>query len=321
MQESRRRALALLMTPLFSAGMAVAADYPTKPVRIIVAGSTGGGDDFASRLLAERLSAQLGQQFFVENRPRAGGVIGQLAVVKAPADGYTLLLAGGSMAGARFVNANATYDLMKDFTPISTIETSPFALVINPALPAESLMEFIDHARARPGKLSYATIGAGQIPYWAMLLLNSMAGVEAVEVPYKSGGEAITDVISGRTDYFFAPLVAAIAVKDKLRILGVSSARRSELLPEVPSIAEAGLAGFDMPAWRSIMGPAGLPRHVVAVLSREIHNALASPDLRQRYLNAGSTPLSSTPEELRKRYEDWAEIFGRIAKHTNLKPQ
>ena len=320
MKGSRRRALALLVIPLV-VGAGFAADYPIKPVRIVVASAPGGGDDFTSRVLADQLSVQLSQQFVVENRPGAAGVIGQLSVAKAPPDGYTLLLAGGSMAGARFVNANATYDLARDFTPISTIETSPFVLIVNAALPVRSLKEFMNHAHARPGKLSYATTGAGQIPYWAALLLNKMAGIEAVEVPYKNGGETITDVISGRVDYTFAPLVVAVAVKDKVRILGVSSAGRSEALPDAPSIAEAGLPGYEMPGWRSIMGPAGMPSDVVAILNRAIQRALTSPDLRDRYLKAGSTPLGGTPEELRTRYEDWSMIFGKIAKDNNLKPQ
>jgi tripartite-type tricarboxylate transporter receptor subunit TctC len=303
------------------AARVVAADYPSRTVRIVVAGAPGGGDDFAARVVAEHLSAQLGQQFVVENRPGAGGVIGQLAVAEAPPDGYTLLLAGGSMAGARFVNAHASYDLLKDFTPISMIESSPFALVVSPALPIKSLREFIDYARARPGKLSYATIGAGQIPFWAMLLFNRMAGLNALEVPYKSGADAIIDVASARIDYFFAPLVAAVAVEDKLRILGVSSASRSELLPRVPSIAEGGLPGYEMPAWRSIMGPARLAPDLVNLLHDEIQKALSSVDLRDRYLKVGSTPIGSTPEELRKRYDDWSLTFARIARNANLRPQ
>jgi len=319
--ESRRRALLLLIAPLLARSpVAKAADYPTRTVRIVVATSPGGGDDFAARVLAEQLSTQLRQPFMVENRPGAGGVIGQLAVAKSAPDGYTLLLAGGSMAGARFVNANATYDLMKDFTPISMIESSPFALVVNPALPVKSLKEFIDHARERPGKLTYATIGAGQIPYWAMLVLNARAAIQAVEVAYKNIGDAITDVIAGRTDYFISPLVTAVGMNEKLRVLGVTSAARSDMLPDVPSIAET-LPGYDMPAWRSIMGPAGLLPEVVGVLNREIQKALASPGLRERYLKAGATPLGGTPEELRKRYAEWSTIFGNIARDANLKPQ
>src|SRR5687767_10011779 len=159
-----------------------AQSYPTKPIRWIVATGPGGGDDFTARLVATKLAEILGQPVVVENRPGAGGMIGQTFVAKSPPDGYTLLLAGGSMAGARYVNANVTYDLMRDFTPISLVEASPFALVINPALPARSVSEFIALARSRPGKMNFGTLGAGQIPYWAVVYFNSMAGIEAQEI-------------------------------------------------------------------------------------------------------------------------------------------
>ena len=298
-----------------------AADYPTKPVRLVVASGPGSGDDFATRVLADQLSRILKQQFFVENRPGAGGLIGQTAVLKAAPDGYTLLLAGGSMAGARFVNANATYDLLKDFTPISTIETSPFALVSSPTLPAKDLKEFVALARSRPGKLSFGTIGAGQIPWWAVFLFNNMAGIDAVDVQYKDTAAAMTDVMTGRLDDFVTPLVAALGAKDKLRVLGVTSAERSPMLPDVPSIAEAGLPGYDMPAWRSIMGPAGISPEVVTILNKAIQQALASPELRERYAKAGSSPLVGTPADLRKRYEDWMAIFGKISRDAGIKPQ
>lgn len=307
---------------MMALGAAQAADpYPVKPVRIVVASGPGSGDDFATRVLAERLSAILGQQFIVENRPGAGGLIGQTQAMKSAPDGYTLLLAGGSMAGARFVNANATYDLLRDFTPVSVIETSPFALIVNPAIPARDVKEFISYARARPGKLSYATIGAGQTPFWSMALFNNMAGVQALEVPYRGVSEAVVDIITGRADYFFAPLVSALASKDQLRVLAVTTVTRSEMLPEVPTMAEAGLPGYEMPAWRSIMGPAGIPREIVAALNKAIQQALASPELRERYAKAGSMPLGGTPEDLRKRYEDWTMIFAKIAKDTGIKPQ
>jgi len=300
---------------------AQAADYPAKPVKIIVASGPGSGDDFATRVLANELSNLLKQQFVVENRPGAGGVIGQTAVLKSPPDGYTLLLAGGSMAGAKFVNAAATYDVLKDFTQISTIETAPFALVASPTLPSKDLKEFIAHARSQPGKLSFGTIGAGQIPWWAVFLFNSMAGVNAVDVTYKDTAAAMTDVMTGRLDYFVAPLVGAIAAKDKLRVLAVTSAERSTMLPDVPSMSEAGLPGYDMPAWRSIMGPAGIPSDVVTILNKAIQQALASPDLRERFAKAGSVPLGSTPAELRKRYEHWMGIFEKIARDAGAKPQ
>jgi tripartite-type tricarboxylate transporter receptor subunit TctC len=303
------------------AGSALAQAYPAKPVRIVVASGPGSGDDFATRTLAHELSIILKQQFVVENRPGAGGVIGQTAVMKSPPDGYTLLLAGGSMAGARFVNAAATYDVLKDFTQISLIESSPFALVASPTLPAKNVKEFIALARAQPGKLSYGTIGAGQIPWWAVFLLNHMAGIKSVDIVYKDTAGAMTDVMTGRLDYFVSPLVGAISAKDKLRILAVTGTTRSPLLPDVPTVAEAGLPGYDMPAWRSIMGPAGMPRDVVATLNKSIQQALATPELRDRYIKAGSNPEGSTPEELRKRYELWMGIFEKIATNAGVRPQ
>ncbi len=295
--------------------------YPAKPVRIIVASGPGSGDDFATRTVANELSNILKQSFIVENRPGAGGVIGQTAVLKSPPDGYTLLLAGGSMAGARFVNAAVNYDVLKDFTPVSLIETSPFALVASASLPAKNLKEFIAYAKAHPGKLSYGTIGAGQVPWWAVFLFNSMAGVNAVDITYKDTAGAMTDVMTGRLDYFVTALVSAISAKDKLRVLAVTSAERSPMLPDVPSMAEAGLPGYDMPAWRSIMGPAGMPAEVVATLNKAIQQALASPELRDRFLKAGSVPLGSTPAELRARYQHWMVIFEKIAKDAGVKPQ
>lgn len=314
-----RRLLTAILA-LAAGAAAMAQDYPSRPVRIVVASGAGSGDDFATRVLADQLSRILKQPFLVENRPGAGGVIGQTAVQKAAPDGYTLLLAGGSMAGARFVNAAVAYDVLSDFTPISTIETAPFVLVANPALPAKDLKAFITHARANPGRITFGTTGTGQTPWWAAHLFNSMAGIQALEVPYKDFGSAMTDLIGGRLDYFVAPLAGAIGVRDKARLLAVTS-DRSALLPDVPSIAEAGLPGYDMPAWRSIMGPAGLPPAVVATLNQAIQEALAAPDLRERYAKAGSRPLTGTPEELNKRYRDWLNIYERIARETGVKPQ
>jgi tripartite-type tricarboxylate transporter receptor subunit TctC len=295
--------------------------YPAKPVRIIVAAGAGGGDDFVARQVAAKLSELLGQQFIVENRPGAGGVIGQTFVAKSPPDGYTLLLAGGSMAGARYVNANVTYDLFRDFTPISLVETSPFVLVINSSLPPRNVEEFIAYARARPGKVTYATIGAGQIPYWSVVLFNHVAKINAVEVPYKGPAEALLDVITGRVDYYFTPVVGAVTNRQKLRALAVTTRVRSEMLSDVPTMAEAGMPAYEMPAWRSIMGPAGMSRDIVEILGRAIARSLGNEELRDRFLKAGSVPQASSPEDLRKRYEHWMEIFGKIAKEAGIQPQ
>lgn len=300
---------------------ALAQAYPSKVVRIVVAAGPGGGDDFAARLVGSKLSELLAQQFVVENRPGAGGSIGQSLVVKSPPDGYTLLLGGGSMAGARYVNANVAYDVLRDFTHVSLLETSPFVMVVHPSVPARNLKEYIGLARSQPGKMTFATIGAGQIPYWSVILFNSMARVDAVEIQYKGPSEALVDVISGRVDYTFTPVVSALTNRAKLRALAVTTTKRSTMFADVPTIDEAALRGYDMPAWRSIVGPAGMRRDIVDSLNSAIGRILAMPDVRDRFSKAGSEPTPSSPEELRKRYADWVVIFGKIAKDAGIKPQ
>jgi tripartite-type tricarboxylate transporter receptor subunit TctC len=320
MREARRVLLSAAL--LLACSAASAADpYPARPVRILVATAAGGGDDFVARQVANGLSDLLGQPFIVENRPGAGGMIGQTAVAKSPPDGYTLLLAGGSMAGARYVNANMGYDLLRDFTPISMVETSPFALVVNSSLPARNVGEFIALARSRPGKMTYGTLGAGQIPYWSALLFNGVAKIDAVEVPYKGAADAMVDVVTGRIDYFFCPVINAVSSKDKLRVLAVTTRVRSNMLPDVPAMAEAGLPAYQMPAWRSIMGPARMNPEIVEILNRAIARSLGNEELRERFAKAGSTPEASSPVDLRRRYEEWIEIFGKIAREAGIKPQ
>lgn len=295
--------------------------WPAKPVRIIVAAGPGGGDDFLARLITPKLGELLGQQFIAENRPGAGGLIGQTFVLKSPPDGYTLLLAGGSMAGARYVNANVNYDVLRDFTPVSLIESSQFVMVVHPTVPARNLKEYIALARSQPGKMTYGIIGAGQIPYWSAVLFNSMAGIKAVEVAYKSGAAAIIDVIAGRVDYYFTASVVAVTNKAKLRALAVTGTTRSPVFPEVPTMAEAALPGYEMTAWRSVMGPAGMRRDIVDALNAAIGRTLAMPDIRDRMQNAGSEATPSTPETVARTYADWVERFGKIAKLAGIKPQ
>jgi tripartite-type tricarboxylate transporter receptor subunit TctC len=312
--------LRILLLAAFSLSVH-AQSYPSKPVRIVVATGPGTVDDLPARIVAEKLSQSLGQPFFVENRPGAGGSIGQTFVMRSPPDGYTLLLAGGSMAGARYANANVAYDLLRDFTPISQVVTSEFALVVNPNLPVRDVKELIAYARANPGQVTYGTIGAGQMPYWNVMLFNSLTGVRVVEVPYKATPDVLTDIVAGRVDYYITGLASSLPLKDKLRILAVTTANRSPTAPEVPTMAEAALPGYDMPSWASIMGPANMQPEHVAILNRAIGQALAMPDVRDRFQKAGITATASTPEELRKRYEHWMGVFGKIAKDVGLKPQ
>lgn len=321
MSFSTRSLAALALAIALPAAHAQTGKWPEKVVRIVTATAPGGGDDFVSRLIAPKLSEVLGQQFIVENRPGAGGSIGQSTVAKSLPDGYTWLLAGGSMAGARYVNAAVTYDVLRDFTPVSLLETSQFAMLVHPSVPVRSAKEFIALARSQPGKMTYATIGAGQIPYWSVLLFNSMAGIKAVDVPYKGVGAALVDLMAGRVDYFFASTAAAATNKAKLRALAVTSTTRSLAFPGVPTLTEAALPGYDMPAWRSIMGPAKVSRDIVVSLNAAIGRTLAMPDVREKLHNAGSTAAPSSPEELSRRYADWIERFGEIAKQAGIKPQ
>ena len=315
------QALLAVLAASFSVFSFSADPYPTKAVKIVVATGAGTVDDLPARIVADKLSQLLGQQFFVENRPGAGGSIGQTFVMKSAPDGYTLLLAGGSMAGARYANAQVTYDVLRDFTPVSLLLTSEFALAANPALPVRDVKELIAYARKNPGKVTYGTIGAGQMPYWNLMLFNSLTGINVVEVPYKATPEVLTDIVAGRVDYYITGLASMLPLKDKLRILAVTTRNRSQAAPEVPTMAEAALPGYDMPSWSGIMGPAKMQPEHVAILNKAIAQALAMPDVRDRFSKAGISPAPSTPEELRQRYEHWIEVFGKIAKDVGLKPQ
>jgi tripartite-type tricarboxylate transporter receptor subunit TctC len=303
------------------ASAAPTAQWPTKPVRIVIAGFTGGVDDVVTRLLAPALAELIGQQVIPENRPGGGGLIGQTAVLKSPPDGYTLLLAGGSMAGARYVNASATYDVLRDFTPVSQVLTTQFVMLVHPSVPARNLKEYVALARSQPGKMTYGTPGAGQLPFWSALLFNSMAGIKAVEVRYKDGAGALIDVMAGRVDYFFAGAPTAAANKVKLRTLAVTGSTRSNIFPDVPTISEAALPGYEMPGWASIMGPAGMRRDIVDSLNAAIGRALAMPEVRERMLRGGVEPTPSTPEGLAMKYADWGGRFGRIVQEYAIKPQ
>ncbi len=319
-----RRARILLMSALCASPLALAqtGGWPKKSVRIVVAAASGSADDLVVRLMAPKLGELLGQQFIVDNRPGGSGLIGQSHVQKALPDGYVLLLAGGSMAGMRYVNANVNYDVLSDFTPISRVITTQFVMLVHPAVPARDLKAYIGLARAQAGKMSYAVPGAGQIPYWSAVLFNTMAQIRAVEVSYKTGSAgALPDVMAGRVDYIFTALPIALTQGARLRALAVTGASRSRLLPRVPTIAEAALPGYEMPGWASIMGPAGLPKDIVESLNHAIRQTLGTPDINQRMEGIGIQATPSTPEELRAHFADWVERFGKLARSQEIKPQ
>jgi tripartite-type tricarboxylate transporter receptor subunit TctC len=297
----------------------LAQQYPSRPVRIVVPLSPGGFADTPARMLAPRLSEQLGRQFFVENRPGAGGTIGADFVAKSPPDGYTLLLTGTPHVISAHLYKKLSYDALKDFTHIALIASGPYALVVNPQqLPVNSVRELIAAAKAQPGKIDYASSGNGSAQHLVSALFNSMAGIDMNHVPYKGSAPAMQDLLGGQVKVSFAgvPNVLAHVRSRRLRALAVSTPKRWPELPDVPTVAEAGVPGYEATLWLNISGPTGLPADIVQRLSSEIGKALQDPELQTNFRSAGVEPTVMAPQELgnfmRAEYEKW----GRVVKET-----
>jgi tripartite-type tricarboxylate transporter receptor subunit TctC len=293
--------------------------YPSRPVRIVVPLSPGGFADTPARMLAPRLSDQLGRQFFVENKPGAGGTIGADFVAKAAPDGYTLLLTGTPHVISAHLYKKIPYDALKDFTPIALVASGPYALVVNPQkTPVSSVRELIAAAKAEPGKIDFASSGNGSAQHLVGALFNSMAGIELNHVPYKGSGPAMQDLIAGQVGVSFAgiPNVLGHVKSGRLKALGVTTAKRWSELPEVPTLAEAGVAGYEATLWLNISGPAGMPADIVQRLNAEIAKALRDPEVQANFRSAGVDATSMGPQELstfmRAEYEKW----GRVVRET-----
>jgi len=311
--------LALLLTGLAFAFAALGQSYPSRPVRIVVPLSPGGFADTPARMLAPRLSEQLGRQFFVENRPGAGSTIGADFVAKSAPDGYTLLLTGTPHVISAHLYKKLAYDSLKDFTHIALVASGPYALVVNPReLQVNSVRELIAIARAQPGKIDYASSGNGSAQHLVSALFNSMAGIELNHVPYKGSAPAMQDLLGGQVKVSFAgvPNVLAHVRSGRLRALAVSTPRRWPELPEVPTVAEAGVPGYEATLWLNISGPAGMPADIVQRLNAEIAKALRDPELQNNFRAAGVEATSMGPQELnafmRTEYEKW----GRVVRET-----
>jgi tripartite-type tricarboxylate transporter receptor subunit TctC len=278
---------------------AQAQSFPSRTIRIVAPSTPGDAPDVIARLLAERLSTAMGVPVVVENRPGAGGVVGSEVVANAAPDGYTLIIGN---AGSHGINAavytHLPYDIQKDFTPVSQVAVSPNVLVVNPAVPAKNLAEFIAYAKSKPGALSYASGGNGSSAHMSMELFKSMAGLDIVHVPYKGSSPALTDVVSGQVAGMFVNLPPAVPLINagKVRALAVTTRSRSSLLPDVPTVAESGVPGFETVAWFGILAPAGTPKPIVDRLSKEIARIAQTPDMRARLLSLGAEPVGSTPE-------------------------
>jgi tripartite-type tricarboxylate transporter receptor subunit TctC len=299
--------------------VASAQSYPTHPVRIVVPLSPGGFADTPARILAPRLSEQMGKQFFVENRPGAGGTIGADFVAKQPADGYTLLVTGNTHLVSSHLYKNLQYDAVKDFTHISGLAQGPYVLVVNPKkIDVQSVRELIAAAKAQPGKIDYASSGNGSSQHLMGALFNSLARVELNHVPYKGSAPAMQDVLGGQVGVSFAgvPNVLGHVKAGRLRALGVTTGQRWSELPDVPTIAEAGVPGYDAVLWLSISGPAGMPAPLVQQLYAEIAKALQNPEVRTSFRTNGVEPMLMAPDKLTAYMQTETEKWGKIVKDT-----
>ncbi len=274
-------------------------DYPNKPVRMVVPFAAGGGVDFLARLTGSKLSESLGQSFVVDNRTGAGSTIGTAIAAKSPPDGYTLLVNSISLAFNATLYKELPYDSVRDLAPVSRVATSPNVLAVHPSVPATSVQELIRIARTRPGKLNYGSGGLGGSDHVCTEYFASMAGIRIVNVIYKGSGPAVIDLAAGNLDLAIAPIAATLPIvkTGKLRVLAVTSAKRTPIMPETPTIAESGLPKFDYATWYGIWAPAGTPQPIVAKLNDELRKALQLPDVRERVASQGAEPAWTTVEE------------------------
>ena len=322
MSRVRRAFAALCCTfPSFAAAAEIA-DYPSRPVRWIVPFAPAGPTDLMSRAVAEKLTQRLGQQFVVDNRAGAGGNIGAEVVARSAPDGYTLMI---GHVGTHAINAalypKLAFDPIKDFTPITLIATLPLALVIHPSVPAKDAKELIALAKARPGQLNFASAGNGGPTHLTGELLKTSAGIDIVHVPYKGNAAALLDLTAGRVQMMFSNLLTSMphVRAGKLRAIGISSGKRSPQAPDLPSIAESGIPGFNAVPWYGVLGPAALPRHIVAKLNMEISRALALPDMNERFVAQGIDLQSSTPQEFGALIKSEAVKWRKVVKDAGAK--
>jgi len=296
-------------------------DYPDRPVHVIVPSAPGGGTDTAARVLADYLSRSMGQQFVVENRPGAAQLIGIEAASRAAADGYTLLVAASPITIIPAVNDKARYNVLRDFAPISQLISVPSILVVDPKLPFRSLAEFIAAAKQRPGEMNYASAGTGTQPHMAMELLKSMAGIDVRHIPYKGVAPALTDLIAGRTSAMFVNMISVKAHVDTgaLRALANSNAKRASVMPDVPTVAEAGVPGFEAMQWFGLFAPAGTPAAIVERLQKETALALHSPAMTARLAADGAEAVGNTPAEFTAVVKSELDKWERVAKAAHLK--
>jgi tripartite-type tricarboxylate transporter receptor subunit TctC len=302
----------------------VAQPYPSKPIRLIVPFTPGGTTDILSRILGQKLSEVMGVQVVIDNRPGAAGNIGAELAAKAAPDGYTLLMGpSGTLAVNPSLYANLPFDPIRDFAPISLVAMVPSILVVHPSLPVKSVKELIEYVKSRPGQLNYGSSGAGGQPFLAVEYLKLMAGLNIVEVRYKGGAPLTTDLIAGQISLTITgiPTLLPHIKSGRLRALAVSSAKRSAAVPELPTISEAALPGYDATAWYGVLAPAGTPKEIIARLNVAINKSIKHPDVAERLTAEGAETVGNTPEEFAAFIKSESESWAKVIKAAGVKVQ
>ncbi len=314
--------LATTLATSLAAPAARAQGYPTKPVKLIVPFSAGSGTDIAARTVGEAIAKGLGQPVVVENRPGAGGTIAAAAVAKGEADGHTVLVPSSGHAVNPSIYPNLSYDTLKDLTGVTPLVAMPNVLVVSPQRGWKSVADLVAAAKAKPGALNYASAGVGSATHFNAEKFRLQAGLEAVHVPFKGTPEAMSDVVGGRSDWFFAPLSSALPlIRDgKLQALAVSTARRSSQLPDVPTTLEAGVPGSDYTFWVAFVVPSATPAAAVARLQQEVARALAQPELKDKLARLGAEPMVMGSDEFNAFLRQEVEVAARVAKAASLRP-
>lgn len=317
---------AWLLAITLSAGAipAIAQQYPAKPIRIVVPFPAGGNADIFARAFAQKLGDAWKQMPIIDNRAGAAGIIGTQFVAKSPADGYTLLFGTtGTHTTNPAVYAKLPYDPVKDFAPISNFADSPFLLVVHPSVPANTLKGLITLAKSRPGQLDYASFGTGSSAHLAGEMLRTMAGINIMHVAYKGGPPAVNDLVGGHVSLMFnsLPAVLPLVKSDRLRALAVASDKRAPTLPDLPTFAEAGLAGFEAGSWYGVLAPAGTPRDVITRLHAETLRMLALPDIKQKLAAEGAEAIGNSPEEFAAQIHRDIARWAKVAREAKIPQQ
>ncbi len=312
-----------LAAALASINAAAQNTYPSRPIRLIVPASPGGGTDFTARTIGQKLSEVVKQTVIVDNRPGAAGNIGVEIASKASPDGYTIVMPITSFSINPHLYSKLPFDTAKDFAPVVLASSAPLFLVVNPSVPAKTVGELIALAKAKPGQLNYANSGNGTTAHLAGELLKKTAGIDLVSVPFKGGGPAVIDLIAGRVQIYFSTIPAALTqVKaGKLRGIAVTTQKRVDLIPEVPTVAESGLPGFEVVGWFGIFAPAGTPKPVINTLNKGINAALRAPETQERFARQGLIPGGGTPEDLERFFRAELKRWGALIKEVGIPRQ